>query len=58
MRTIIISFIIILTGLFILSIHNDKVRDEFWDEQMSICGRAGFVHDKDSNECTPVDYLK
>lgn len=58
MRTFIIAFSLLLVGLFILSIRNDKVRDEFWKEQMEICGRAGFVFESNSNECVPVDYLK
>lgn len=58
MRTFIIAFSLLFIGLFILSIHNDKVRDKFWNEQMAICGRAGYVHNQDTNECSPVDYLK
>ena len=48
----------IIVTIIGISAHTDNVRTKFWNTQMELCGRAGYIYEKQSNECTPVDYLK
>ena len=54
---LIVSMLIIVTIMGI-SAHTDSVRTKFWNTQMELCGRAGYIYEQQTNECKPVDYLK
>lgn len=60
MKSTIIGILIItaIFGILLFSIKRDEKINKYWNEQFDICGRAGYYHDTESNECVPVEYIK